>query len=79
MGDIVAVLAVLPILALYFGVPVRAFRRAQRYGDKDWSWAIRISFFLLLGWLVGSIYLLTVDRRRRETERLWEQRRAATD
>lgn len=58
-------LLILLVLAGFLFATFYGAYRAFKNGDTGWGIGILVAWLVGLGWLVGIIYLLTVDRRRR--------------
>ncbi len=59
--ELLILLVLVALLVATFYGKYRAFTS----GDTGWGIGILVAWLVGLGWLVGIIYLLTVDRRRR--------------
>lgn len=58
-------LLILLVLAGFLFLTFYGAYRAFKNGDTAWGVGVLVAWLVGLGWLVGIIYLLTVDRRRR--------------
>lgn len=59
------ILLIIPLAIAALTATILGGVRAARNGDTGWLVGIVVGWFFGFGWIVGLIYLLTVDRGRR--------------